>query len=359
MPQRPNLIFLISQPRSGSTLLQRILGNHPDIHTLSEPWIMFPPLYALKPHGYEAEGNSREALRALRDFLNSIPEGEEAYLEGARRMYSYLYERSAESAGKKFFLDKTPLYSLILPELVRVFPDAHYLILLRNPLAVFSSVLESWVGDHPIRLAFSRRGLLKAPAQLVEAIESIPQARVVHYEQLVSEPRRIIQEITDWLGVRFVSDIIEYGNFQGSRWRLGDKKVYRYHEPVTDHIGRWEQVLSQKRVWGAWAKSYLEALGASVIERMGYDYRELEERLHHLLRKERKLRHLPPWSFYYKCPLFYRGADWALAWAMEYALKLKGSLRERGLCETVLFSWRRFWDKVSARVKIDLWPRES
>lgn len=57
-------MFLISQPRAGSTLLQRILGSHPDIHTVSEPWLMLQPLYALRPDGYRAEYNEHLARNA-------------------------------------------------------------------------------------------------------------------------------------------------------------------------------------------------------------------------------------------------------------------------------------------------------
>ena len=35
-----NLIFIISPPRSGSTLLQRILNNSSEIETTSEPWFL-------------------------------------------------------------------------------------------------------------------------------------------------------------------------------------------------------------------------------------------------------------------------------------------------------------------------------
>ena len=56
--QGENLIFIISQPRAGSTLLQRILGGHPEIHTAAEPWIMLHPLYALKSKGCSAEYNA-------------------------------------------------------------------------------------------------------------------------------------------------------------------------------------------------------------------------------------------------------------------------------------------------------------
>jgi len=55
-----------------------------------------------------------------------------------------LYNRALEVAGKRFFLDKTPRYYFIIPELKNVFPEAKFIILLRNPLAVLSSILNTW-----------------------------------------------------------------------------------------------------------------------------------------------------------------------------------------------------------------------
>ena len=40
-----NLIFIISQPRSGSTLLQRMLSGNKDIKASAETWLMLHPLY--------------------------------------------------------------------------------------------------------------------------------------------------------------------------------------------------------------------------------------------------------------------------------------------------------------------------
>jgi hypothetical protein len=50
-----NFIFLISQPRAGSTMSQRILGSHPNIYTVSEPWILLGPLYPLHFDNFDAE----------------------------------------------------------------------------------------------------------------------------------------------------------------------------------------------------------------------------------------------------------------------------------------------------------------
>ncbi|MFV1990599.1 MAG: sulfotransferase, partial [Acidimicrobiales bacterium] len=43
--------FLLSLPRSGSTLLQRLLGAHSMVATVAEPWLLIPPLYALRDEG--------------------------------------------------------------------------------------------------------------------------------------------------------------------------------------------------------------------------------------------------------------------------------------------------------------------
>ena len=43
-------IFLLSLPRSGSTLLHRMLASHPQVATLPEPWVpmpLFEKLHAL------------------------------------------------------------------------------------------------------------------------------------------------------------------------------------------------------------------------------------------------------------------------------------------------------------------------
>ena len=59
------LIFIISQPRAGSTLLQRMLSGHPDIATAAEPWLLLHPLYGLRQHGIQAEYNSQWAFKAV------------------------------------------------------------------------------------------------------------------------------------------------------------------------------------------------------------------------------------------------------------------------------------------------------
>ena len=51
-------IFIFSAPRSGSTLLQRVLAAHTQVATASEPWILLPLLSPLYDHIPGAGGRS-------------------------------------------------------------------------------------------------------------------------------------------------------------------------------------------------------------------------------------------------------------------------------------------------------------
>ena len=56
-----NLVFIISQPKAGSTLLQRIVAGHPDIQTSAETWLMLHPVYGLRKTGIQANYNANWA----------------------------------------------------------------------------------------------------------------------------------------------------------------------------------------------------------------------------------------------------------------------------------------------------------
>ena len=161
------LIFLLSQPRCGSTMLQRILGGHPDVHTVAEPWLMLTPFDACYKGREIYERLEMESLHcAHQDFLSTFPRGQEEFIAAVRRMYGYLYERALEASGKRLFLDKTPRYYWIIPELVATFPAARFLILLRNPMAVVSSILQTRIARRWIYLREWKGDLIDAPPGL-------------------------------------------------------------------------------------------------------------------------------------------------------------------------------------------------
>lgn len=278
-PQGENLIFIICPPRSGSTLLQKILGAHSEIHTTSEPWIALPPLFVFHRSGTQAPYGAKLYRRALREFLSGLPEGNAAYWESVRLMLSHLYGRALETSGKRLFVDKTPRYYYIIRELRKVFPRAKHVLLFRNPLAVMSSMLEAWIQTDPKVLRQFRDDLLLAPRNMVDAIREFgAEQSVVHYEELTSDPERVVAKLCRELDIAFEEGMVNYGESAAgrTRWLYGDPQtVYQNQRPTTGRTDRWKEVIASVPLWTNWAGEYLNELGRALVTELGYDFDEL------------------------------------------------------------------------------------
>ncbi len=280
-PKGENLIFLLSQSRSGSTMLQRILGCHSQIHTATEPTFLFNPLRALRPDGYVSSHAGEWVPKTIRAFLKILPGGEEEYFEGLRQMAGHIYDRALQGSGKRYFLDKTtPYYAFVIPELYRTFPEAHFIILFRNPVAVLCSTLTTFGGaDHSCPSTY-QEDLVRTPPLLLEGIKLIGEkCSVIHYEHLVNEPEHELRRVCDKLGLRFEPEIVGYGSHGLPRWAHGDQVgVYQHTRPDPSHMEKWRQTVKEPQVWRL-ARDYLELLGNKTIERTGYSYEELRRDL--------------------------------------------------------------------------------
>ena len=278
-PLGANLLFVISQPRSGSTLLQKILGSHTFVHAVSEPWIALHPLFGRRASGIATEYGARAALDGLNDFLARLRGGEEVWWEAVRLMLGHLYGRALEESGKCVFLDKTPRYYFIISELRRVFPRARMVFLLRNPLAVLASVIETWAPDDSAEsLRIFRRDLVTAPSLIAQGIQEFgATCPVVRYEELATDPAETVARLCERLELPFEAGMIEYGASAAGRERFpyGDEgTVYREVRPVPDRIARWQAALDSP-VRRAWARGYVESLGREIVNALGYSYDEL------------------------------------------------------------------------------------
>jgi hypothetical protein len=132
-PQQPGRVaFLGGHPRSGTTLLEQILGAHPDIRAFDEPDAFVNEIWnPLAPMG------ARQTLRPSEiDLLNANRRAE------MRRRYlkSLLREVEGES-GAKVLLDKNPSPTLALHLWLRIFPELKVVIALRDPRDVILSCL--------------------------------------------------------------------------------------------------------------------------------------------------------------------------------------------------------------------------
>lgn len=268
-------IFLLSLPRSGSTLTQKILGAHEKIATASEPWLIIPYIYAIRSEGVYAEYGHESLARAYQDFIKLLPNKKKDYLDAVRKLILDLYHRASNKPNAHYFLDKTPRYTFISKELGEMFPDAKFIILWRNPLSIVTSVMESWAGGKWNLYGF-KADLFQGLENLVQFYqENQDKVLVVHYENLVRQPEEEIKKICNYLNLEFTKDLAtkyQETNLSGS---MGDPTgIHTYQKIDPSSLDKWKKVLGNP-IRRQWCKSYLNWIGKERLSIMGYQLEEL------------------------------------------------------------------------------------
>ena len=130
LPGGQRLAFLGGHPRSGTTLIEQILGAHPRIAAYDEPTAFIEEVA-----GHLDPQDTSKVLTAA--ALDALPA---AHLAQVRARYLRSLRR-AESAGPngELLLDKNPSPTGLLPLWLRVFPGMKVLIALRDPRDVIIS----------------------------------------------------------------------------------------------------------------------------------------------------------------------------------------------------------------------------
>ncbi|MEM7100822.1 MAG: sulfotransferase [Pseudomonadota bacterium] len=271
-----DLIFVISQPRSGSTLLQRILSGHPDVFASAETWLMLPQIFSVRQSGHTAAYEADWARTAIHEYLENYTDGEAVYDAGIRAFADSLYGNALKRAEKKIFLDKTPRYYYIAKDLYRIFPNAKFVFLIRNPLAVLASELTTYVKDNPRFLSSFHDDLLLAPHLILDAIDHLGEdANVIHYEKFVQDPDTQIRNLCNQLGLAFDSQMLNYGKTPAPKGVMNDPVgIHKHSTTSTQSMERWREMaeVPQSRHF---AQAYLQRLGPDLLDRLGYNYAEL------------------------------------------------------------------------------------
>lgn len=270
-------VFIFSLPRSGSTLLQRIIGAHPEVATASEPWVLLPLCYMQASEGVYAEYNHRGYVRAINDFYDVLPHGKADYDKALNSFVDTLY-RKASSGNETYFLDKTPRYHLIANEIMELFPDGKFIFLWRNPLSVVASLLTMHESAR-WNLPHYKIDLYKGLECLVQAQEEATFTHRVQYAQLISNPESAVKDICSYLGIQYSDDMLsDFGEVQLSG-SLGDPTGTKKYTSISEGpMSKWKRVLNTP-VRKIWMKRYLKWIGTRKLEIMGYDYERTVEML--------------------------------------------------------------------------------
>jgi hypothetical protein len=272
-------IFLFSTARCGSTLLQRLLGSYPEIATVSEPWLLIPLVYAFRKKGVYAEYEHGTLAAAMEDFCEELPNARSDFQAEVRRFATRLYQHGC-GPQHRYFLDKTPPYFLIVDEVIELFPQAKFVFLWRNPLAVAASLADwpqrNWGGLY-------RENLFYGLANLIRSYQDhSAQACAVRFEDYVTGDPETWRRLMTYLDLPFRPELMDCFSDVALRGRMGDKHgAQLYGSLSTQPLTKWHSTLANPFRKEA-SRRYLAWIGRERLATMGYDADQLFAELNSL-----------------------------------------------------------------------------
>jgi len=182
----PNLAFLGGHPRSGTTLLEQILGAHPEVAALDEP-VSFDRIM----HLYNT---SQQLTPARLNFL--------------RRRYIADIKTEVDDNGKaSLILDKNPSPTTRLSVWLRIFPELRVIIALRDPRDVVISCYFQNIPLNPINANFlSLERIAIHYSNLMSVWLAVRKWEgfawmETHYEDTVADLAKEGRRVTEFLGL--------------------------------------------------------------------------------------------------------------------------------------------------------------
>lgn len=140
-------IILFGNFRSGTTILQKVIATHPDVVAWSEPVGLW--LYA-DPGRSHDEFDEHDATDRVKRYIRN-------------KFLQYQQQH-----GNRIVVEKSPHNILRIPYVRAIFPEAHFLFTVRNPLSFVSSVELKW--QRPMR-----------KGRIVRRLKSTPVTQLHHY----------------------------------------------------------------------------------------------------------------------------------------------------------------------------------
>lgn len=276
--ERGRPIFVVGCPRSGTTLLQLMLHAHPRIALPPETSFVLPVYYGRRSFGDLRLAENREAVAAwitrrretrFRDLALDTDAVTARIVEGPPTIGSAL-AAVLTSFSDRFHAvrwgDKRPGYIQHLPALLRLFPDAQIVHLIRDPRDTTGSLKE---------MGWWRQDTYAAIATWAQAIDSGQvwrrrlgpvQYQELRYEDLLNDPKPVLRELCGFLGEDFDAamlapyDVADEAVPKRKKWHRRTRGAL-----TTSRIGAW-----RKRLDG-WEIALCDRVLAGRMAALGYE----------------------------------------------------------------------------------------
>ncbi|HST37746.1 MAG TPA: sulfotransferase [Allosphingosinicella sp.] len=230
----PAPIFIVGFPRSGTTLLDTLLMNMPNLHVLEEMPVMSQIDIELGMEQRLAQLTGREA----------------AHFRG--RYFEVLGELAPPKKPGQTIVDKHPLRMARMPVVARLFPNARVIMVERHPC---DAVLSCFMANFQPNRAMRSFTTLDEAARTYDAVfeawtraEALLPIQVHHirYERMVENLEGEMRPLLEFLGLPWDPKVLDNQAAAAERGHVRTASYSQVTEPIYKRAaGRWERYRKQ------------------------------------------------------------------------------------------------------------------
>jgi hypothetical protein len=275
-------VFIVGCPRSGTTLLQRLVDAHPDIAIINEThWIprWFEKRKGLTPEGMVTpdfvdrllEDRRFKHLKVSREDLEQLISSSE--LVPYSSFVASVFDLHGKAVGKRLVGDKTPAYVRSIPTLHDLWPEVRFVHLIRDGRDVCLSLRDwnrtgsaagrfvTWTEDPVTTAALWWKWNVRLGREDGGSLGP-GLYHQVRYEELISEPEETCAALCDFLTLPYDDAMLKF--HEGRERSNPDLDAKRAWRPVTARLRSWESDMSVEDL------ERFEAASGDLLDELGY-----------------------------------------------------------------------------------------
>lgn len=235
------MVFIVGASRSGTTMLSRILGKHTTIFALNElhvfgdlitadtlldklapaqQRVLAETILQREEHGIWGADKALTKSQSVQTVLDSL----EAQDGTAADVFCESVSLVAQQHGKQHSAEQTPRNIFFAEALLKAYPQAHVVHMVRDPRAVLASqkskwrrkflggsgiplleMIRMWVNYHPITLS----KLWVNANRVAMSLHNGQRFHVVKFEQLLASPKSTLDQLCQSMGFEFEEQMMD------------------------------------------------------------------------------------------------------------------------------------------------------
>jgi len=249
--------FLCGHPRSGTTLLEQVLDSHPEAISSEETPIFFQKYLQF---AQRLPIGSRMLAVMESAPADSVVDARKNYFRSTELLLG-------QPIAGRLLIDKNPSLTGLVPAIVRVLPEAKFLVALRDPRDVCLSCFMQPLPLNQVSAVFlSLEGATQEYASLMgfwrTMSSRLPNPGMeVRYEEMVADLEGTSRKVLEFLGLPWNERVLRFN--EHARQRLVRSPTYAdVAKPIfTGAIGRWRNYEKHLEPWMDNLTPLLKAFG--------------------------------------------------------------------------------------------------